>query len=524
MNAKRVKIPRLKEPKSIRTSILSSLLSLIVIMLIIMWFAQTVMLSYIYKYIKMNETENLAEDLTVVMSDSEIGESEFFLFAKDVSQKYETCIYAINISDGYSCYYECHTLTDCFVHTIKHDDKSNYGFYESWYEKASSNGGQYTYILSLDEFRNFNYSVNDVNLFTPQSNCIISIRLVENKYGEEIMLILNSSVEPVNATIRTLNLELMLISIIMLIIALIISFWSSKRLSSPITNMSASARALAKGNYKVKFEESGSIETVELAKTLNHTAQELSKLDTMQKELIANISHDLRTPLTIISGYSEFMRDCPSEITSENLQVIIDETARLSSLVNDLLNVSKLQSGNIPIKLQKINITSTVRSTISRYSQLIEHDGYNISFDYDCEVYVEADEIRILQVVYNLINNAINYTGDDKVVKVTQSVSNDIVRISVTDTGEGISDEDLPLIWDRYYKVDKVHSRAKVGTGLGLSIVKNILLLHNSRFGVSSELGKGSSFWFELHILGQTSIISNSDEEVALSDDDSNDQ
>ncbi len=497
------KVQRAKEPKSIKTSILISLLSLVAIMLIIMWFAQTIMFPHIYKYIKMNETQSLSEDLTTVLSDEDSGEAFFGTFAKEMSQKYETCIYAVNISENYILYREWHALTDCFVHTIDHE--TNQGFYESWYEKASNNGGEYTYILSLDEFRNFDHSVNDVNLFTPKSNCIISIRLVEDNYGDEIMLILNSSVEPVNATIRTLNLELMLISIIMLIIASIIAFWSSKRISSPITNMSASARALAKGNYNVKFEESGSLETVELAKTLNHTAQELSKLDVMQKELIANISHDLRTPLTIISGYSEFMRDCPSEVTPENLQVIIDETSRLSSLVNDLLNVSKLQSGNVPMKLQRVNLTSIVRDTVGRYSQLIEHDGYDITFSYDCEVYVEADEIRILQVVYNLINNAINYTGADKSVRVAQNISDDVVRISVTDTGEGISEDDLPLIWDRYYKVDKIHNRAKIGTGLGLSIVKNILLLHNSRFGVSSELGKGSSFWFDLHILSSNS-------------------
>ena len=104
----------------------------------------------------------------------------------------------------------------------------------------------------------------------------------------------------------------------------------------------------------------------------------------------------------------------------------------------------------------------------------------------------------ILQVVYNLINNAINYTGEDKYVSVVQSVEGDTVRISVSDTGEGISEEQIPLIWDRYYKIDKVHRRATVGTGLGLSIVKEILEIHNATYGVSSTLGKGSTFWFEL--------------------------
>ena len=202
----------------------------------------------------------------------------------------------------------------------------------------------------------------------------------------------------------------------------------------------------------------------------------------------------------MISGYSEVMRDFPDEVTPENMQVIIDEAARLNSLVNDLLTVSKLQSGTQSIDVKEISITKSILDTVKRYEKLLEHKDYTIKFEYDCEVFVLADETRLLQVVYNLINNAINYTGDDKTVTVKQEISDGVVRISVIDTGEGISEENLPLIWDRYYKVDKVHKRAVLGTGLGLSIVKNILLLHGSRFGVSSEVGKGSIFWFEFKV------------------------
>jgi signal transduction histidine kinase len=127
-------------------------------------------------------------------------------------------------------------------------------------------------------------------------------------------------------------------------------------------------------------------------------------------------------------------------------------------------------------------------------------EGYNIEFIANEDVRVMADSVMILQVVYNLINNAVNYTGEDKRVWVRQSVSGGVVRISVTDTGEGISKEDITKIWDRYYKVDKVHKRATVGTGLGLSIVKGILETHNAVYGVESTLGHGSTFWFELNV------------------------
>jgi signal transduction histidine kinase len=135
---------------------------------------------------------------------------------------------------------------------------------------------------------------------------------------------------------------------------------------------------------------------------------------------------------------------------------------------------------------------------MQRYEKLTEKDNYIITFDADENVLVTADRTMILQVIYNLVNNALNYAGDDKRVSIVQSVWDNRVRISVIDTGVGIAPEDIPYIWDRYYKVDKVHKRAKVGTGLGLSIVKGILESHGAAYGVESRVGEGSNFWFEL--------------------------
>ena len=130
-------------------------------------------------------------------------------------------------------------------------------------------------------------------------------------------------------------------------------------------------------------------------------------------------------------------------------------------------------------------------------------DGYQIHFESDQEVSVQADEMKISQVLYNLINNAINYTGPDKSVTVRQTVDDGWVKIEVIDTGEGIPADKLPYVWERYYKLDKTHKRAAVGTGLGLSIVKNVLELHQARYGVNSTVGQGSVFWFALPIVPQ---------------------
>lgn len=262
--------------------------------------------------------------------------------------------------------------------------------------------------------------------------------------------------------------------------------------------MNEEAKKLALGNYDVNFRGGEFRETAELGKTLNYAAKELSKLDTMQKELIANISHDLRTPLTMISGYSEVMRDIPNEMTPENIQIIIDETQQLTSLVNDMLDLSRLSGGKRDLKKTVFSLTDCVLQTVERFSHLKEKEGYTITFQQDGNVFVCADKVLILQVIYNLITNAINYSGKEKQVTISQSVSDGICRISVTDTGEGIPQEKLPFIWDRYYRASDFHKRGIIGTGLGLSIVKNALVMHGAQFGVSSKVGCGSTFWFEL--------------------------
>ncbi|MBQ8567119.1 MAG: HAMP domain-containing histidine kinase [Clostridia bacterium] len=478
---------------SIRTRIFISMLILTFVMLFIIWLTQTVFLAGMYRYIKTNDMENIAS-----VVGSNLDKENFDLLLDDISAKHETCLTVINVSKDNEIVYNSHALNNCIVHKMTTDD-----IIRHWYMEAVKSDNSFVKIISADEFRNSYFDYGSFDNVLPDdgvSNCIISANVTKNAEGDTYLFVLNSSIEPVSATIRTLRIQLISISLLMVAVAGIMSFILSKRIASPIANMSKDVKRMAKGD-PVRFVEAGTEETVELARTLNYMSNELEKVDKMQKELIANISHDLRTPLTMISGYSEVMRDIPGENTPENMQIIIDETARLSSLVNDLLDLSKFQTGVQVLNCRVMNLTEAIRKTVERYEHLISHNGYDISFEYDRDVYIYADEIRILQVVYNLINNAINYTGDDKRVTVRQKVSDGYVKILIIDTGCGISEDELHLIWDRYYKVDKVHSRAKVGTGIGLSIVKNILTIHDCRFGVSSEIDKGSTFWFEFKII-----------------------
>ena len=479
---------------SIRFHIFFVIATLTAILIALLWSFHVMFLNSAYRAAKDSDIKR-ASNLIADNIDSDDVPS----LISQVAIEYELCV-MITDTVSYNQLHSKHFLNDCILCRMS----TQPSLFRDWHIEALQNDGEYTVLLPRDQYRDFVYNDEAYEGDVPESesseDCLIFTRVLTDEHGDEYLLILNADIEPMQSVGSALRIVLLFVTIILCVFAFLIAYMLSKRLSKPIVRITSGAQALQNKDYTVRFEEKGPSEVRLLAQALNSATEELESADRIQKELIANISHDLRTPLTMISGYSEFMRDFPSEITPENMQVIIDEAARLNSLVNDLLYVSKLQSGTQVADIKEINLTKLISDTIKRYDTLLTHREYIISFVGDEEVWVEADETRLLQVVYNLVNNAINYTGEDKKVTVRQDVLDNIVRVSIIDTGEGISEENLPLVWDRYYKIDKVHKRAVLGTGLGLSIVKNILMLHNSRFGVSSEVGKGSTFWFELKI------------------------
>ena len=212
------------------------------------------------------------------------------------------------------------------------------------------------------------------------------------------------------------------------------------------------------------------------------------------------MSHDLRTPLTMIIGYGEIMRDIPGENTAENVQVIIDESVRLNKLVNDILDISKLNAGVDVCNLTRFNITTLIQSIINRHEKFLNLPSNLIRFDYTQEIEVFADQIKIEQVIYNLLTNAIHHTNNVQEIKVTQKVEGNRVRIDIKDNGKGIEEDQLPYIWNRYYKINKQYVRSKVGSGMGLSIVKAIFDVHQIEYGVTSKINEGTCFYFYLNI------------------------
>lgn len=314
------------------------------------------------------------------------------------------------------------------------------------------------------------------------------------------LIFINTFLEPIGSTVEIIKEQFVFITLLTFFIALFITMLLSKRLSGPFAHLTESARSLAHGDYSTRFKKGSYYEIDELADTLNYAASEISKVDKLRNELIANVSHDLRTPLTMIKAYAEMIRDLSGDNPAkrqEHLQVIIDETNRLSELVNGLLELSKLQSGGMELSRTEFSCHDFLKEVLSKYNILSQQKGFKFELELDEDVTLYADRSKLGQVMYNFINNAVNYSGDSRRIIVRQLNRPGVTRIEVRDFGVGIEKEKLPLIFDRYYR-DERTKRDVVGSGLGLSIVKELLDLHKFRFGVQSELGHGSTFWFEI--------------------------
>lgn len=306
---------------------------------------------------------------------------------------------------------------------------------------------------------------------------------------------------PDHATINVIRNMLLYISLIVLLISIVIAYYLSNRLANPITGITKSAQELSSGNYTVKFNGANFTETKELAKALNKASYEMEKTDFYQREIIANVSHDLKTPLTMIRGYAEKIMDITGdnpEKRNHDLNVIVSETERLNGLVTDMMTVSNLQSNKIELTKEVFDLVEAAEEVYESFVILNSTEGYDINFHPCKQALVNGDRVKLMQVMSNFVSNAVKYSGDNKFVDIRLKKIGRKVVFHCIDHGVGIPSVDLAHVWDRYYRTSANRARNIEGTGLGLSIVKGVLTLHNASYGVNSEEGKGSDFWFEL--------------------------
>lgn len=314
-------------------------------------------------------------------------------------------------------------------------------------------------------------------------------------------LYISNAIPPIDSTISVLKTQFIIITLILFALSLITAQWISQRMSKPIIRLTKSAKRLAKGDLESEFYDDGFTEIHQLALALSYAAGELRSLDKYRREFIANISHDLKTPLTIIKFYGELIRDVSGDDPQKRIKhcdTIIKEADWLTGMVGEILELSKLESEIADVSKSDINLSLCLTETLESFWALKDKEGFNFEIDIDGNLTAFGNEPMMRRIFYNLISNAVNYTGEDKRVMISLKSTGKKVRFQVTDTGYGIPENEQSTIWDRYYKSGKTHKRAVIGTGIGLSIVKSTLMLHDAEYGVVSKDGRGSTFWFEM--------------------------
>ena len=451
---------------SLATKIFKYLAIFSLFILVFLFFFQVIFIDTFYEWTKTRTIKNLSKDILVTEKDTSLYDK-----LDRVSYKENVCIELTNSngdnlysSNGNNCRLRSRTIKGNFI---------------------NSNKESKTYNL--------------VNNFTKEKSIMSATKLSNNLY-----IFISTSLIPLDSTINIIEQQLIVVSIVVLLLSIVVAYFISKRLSLPIIKISKVAKLISKGKLKTKFETTSDIkELVDLTNALNDMKDELSKTEELQKDLMANVSHDLKTPLTMIKAYAELILDIninDKEKCKNNLNIIIEEVNRLNELVNDILALTKVENDLDKLDISSFDLIKLIEKIVKQHNIYVIKDGYNIEFIHDNikELVIEADKKKIEQVIYNLLNNALNYTGKDKKVIIKVEDDDKDYTIMVIDSGKGIDKKEIDHIFDRYYRSKKNHKRYVYGTGLGLSIVKNILLLHNYEYGVTSKKNKGTTFYFKI--------------------------
>jgi signal transduction histidine kinase len=284
-------------------------------------------------------------------------------------------------------------------------------------------------------------------------------------------------------------------------IALLLTFILSRRILAPVKALTHAARRLGKGDFsqRVHFRDKG--EVGELAQSFNSMADDLEHAEQLRQNMVADVAHELRTPLSNLRGYLEAIRDGVMKPDASTIRSLEEEATLLSRLVDDLQELSLAEAGELKLDCQVEDIAELIKQTVTAVRAQAMAKGVSVSIDLPDKLpTANIDSHRISQVLRNLLENAVVHTSQGDTITVTSWQQDNLVKVSVADTGEGIPAEELPNIFERFYRVDKSRTRATGGTGLGLTIAKRLVEAHGGKIEVESELRQGSTFTFALPI------------------------
>lgn len=490
--------------KSILSKLWLSITSLVIIILLIIWLFQIGLLNNFY----INERTNIL---------LEEGEkiASLFLESNDYTKVSQ------NIMDEINSFESSLLSTRVFIM----DSKSNILFNTTIMQEkllkdlhiSNESSSNQNISKNLVRTRNIDIFFNDSDVLAsiskgesfskqknqPESNRSFIIAGIPIKENEKIIgaVLLSSPIEPIKETTLILKKQLSIITFVSLIIGTLLALWLAKIFTKPILKIIKTSNKIATGDFSVNIRLNSKDEIGVLGHTINNMALQLGQIENFRKEFISNVSHELKTPISLIRAYAELVMDIDDiENKNEYLQVVIDESDRLNKMVEDILYLSQMEAGYSKPDFTEFPIISIIESVIEKLNFFASEKNISLSLKIDYEnALVYADEYKMYQVFFNLINNAINHSYENSKILIKITNTKDIIKVQVIDNGRGIPKEDLPYIWDRFYKVDKSRKRNSSSTGLGMSIVKNILEIHEFKYGIESELNKGTLVWIEIN-------------------------
>lgn len=335
------------------------------------------------------------------------------------------------------------------------------------------------------------------------------------------MFIIRSPLDSIQDSVVISNQFLAYIGMLGILFSIIISMIVANKITVPIKQLMIISNKMKHLDFNAKYEGEGNNEVALLGKNINELSsileQTISELksannelqkdlekknqaEEMRKEFLSNVSHELKTPIALIQGYAEGLKEGIIDNAEDRdfyCDVIIDETTKMNRLVKNLLTLNQLEFGNDKITLERFDIATLIRNYLHSIEIILKQNQANVRFDCDMEIYVWGDEFKIEEVIMNYLSNALNHLDGDKIIDIRIQEAEDKVKISVFNTGNPIPKEEIPRIWEKFYKVDKARTREYGGSGVGLSIVKAIMESLHQRYGVDNY-ENGVVFWFEL--------------------------
>ncbi len=334
-------------------------------------------------------------------------------------------------------------------------------------------------------------------------------------------LLVRSPIESIKESVAISNRFFAFVGVTVIVISSLVMWFITKRFTKPILQLAALSEQMSNLDFNAKYIRHDNDEIGVLGNSMNRLSERLERtiselkaannelqkdieqkiqIDEMRKEFLANVSHELKTPIALIQGYAEGLHESINDDPESRAfycEVIMDEADKMSNMVKRMLDLNQIEFGQNQLQIERFDIVMLINSVLSASDIKIKQKEATVNFDIEEPIYVWADEYQIEEVITNYISNALNHIDFEKVITITIEKSEDIVKVLVHNTGKNIPEEDIDKVWIKFYKVDKARTREYGGNGIGLSIVKAVMEAHNRKCGVFNT-SDGVTFWFEL--------------------------